>query len=81
MDVITTFSSRHLFGFGGNGWSFLKQEILLVVGLRMGDAVHCVSFSSSLFVGGMSLSLSKHFLDDLSGLIRSPVFCVSHFFL
>ena len=38
-------------------------------------------FSSSLFVGGISLSLSKHFLDDLSGLIRSPVFCVSHFFL
>jgi len=44
MDVITTFSSRHLFGLGGNGWSFLKQGIFLVVGLRIGDAVHCVSF-------------------------------------
>ena len=43
MDVITTFP-RHLFGLGGNGWSFLKQEVFLVVGLRIGDAVHCVSF-------------------------------------
>jgi len=61
-----------------NRISWIKRFYLLS---GYGWEMPFIAFLLPPFVGGVLLSLSKHILDDLSGLIRSPVFCVSYFFL